>query len=121
MNNNDSIKSQSRTIDVDNIHSNITPEILEITIDKLRIILLQNEKDIGGENAWQTPLALLITIVVVLCTAEFKEFFLIKAEVWSAIFIMSFFISAGWLIYSLIKMKRRMSFEGLIECMKKTI
>ncbi|MDO8070005.1 hypothetical protein O3299_00575 [Janthinobacterium sp. SUN176] len=115
----ENIKTKSRTIDVDNIHSNITPEILEITIDKLKIVLLENEKKLSGSNAWHTPLALSITIILVLCTTEFKDFAGIKGEIWCAIFIISTILNSIWLIKCLYNIKHRMTIEELIDCMKK--
>ena len=47
MNASDGIRTATRTIDVENIHSNVTPEILEITIDKLRIVI---SGDTGDHN-----------------------------------------------------------------------
>lgn len=115
----ETIKTKSRTIDVENIHSNITPEILEITIDKLKIVLLENEKNLSNSNAWHTPLALLITIILVLCTTEFKSFLEIKGDSWHAIFTIAMFLNLIWLTKSLFKIKNRMSIEELIDCMKK--
>ena len=115
----DGLKTSSRTIDIDSIHSNITPEILEITIDKLKIVLLENEGRISSSNDWQAPLGILLTIILVICTADFRQTLGIKPEVWSAIFWLGTGLSAIWLGRAVINRKKRMHIDELIECMKR--
>lgn len=113
-----SIMTENRTINIENIHSNVTPEILEISVDKLRIVLLENEKKISDANEWQTPFAILLTIIIVLCTATFKEFLSLSADSWHAIFIVGAVVTCIWFLSALFRRQKRMTISELIDRMK---
>lgn len=117
----DGFKTTNRTINIEGIHSNITPEILEITIDKLKIVLLENDRRISDSNQWQAPLGIFITILLVLVTADFRQAFWLSAAVWHAIFIISAVFSFIWLLISFNKVKERITVDALIEKMKDKI
>lgn len=113
------LRTTARTVDVGSIHSNVTPEILEITIDKLKIVLLENEHALSSSNEWHAPLGMILAIALVFCTAEFRSFLGVGAETWLAVFIFFGALSAGWLIKALVKRVRRMTIDELIDCMKR--
>ena len=110
-----------RIIEIDAVHSNLNSQVLEITIDRLKIVLLENEKNMSEAGEWKTPLALLLTIVLVLCTTGFKDSLGLKANVWEAVFLISALLSAGWLVFSFTKLKHRVRVDQLIELLKKII
>jgi len=120
MNQSEEKKATIKKINVQNVHSNVEPEILAITLDKLKIVLLENERRIVSAQEWQTPITLLCTIILVFCTADFtKSFFAIKAEVWEAIFIVAAILSFFWLVVAFYRCAHRMSADELIDCMKR--
>lgn len=83
-----------------NVYKNTAQDIIVTTKDKLELVLLKTEKCLAKKNAWMTPLGLVVTCVLTLLTADFKEF-IISASVWKAIFIITTIICSIWLIYSL--------------------
>lgn len=108
-----------RVVGVDEIHSNVSPEILEITLDKLKIVLLENQDSLRKNTEWQTPLALLVTIITVFVTANFKSVLFLSSDTWAAIFVISGFISFIWLVKSLLNRTSQLTVDELIDCMKK--
>ena len=111
-------RSRFNTIDVSEIHSNVDQEIIEITSDKLKIILSNHIATLASRKEWQTPISILLTIIIVLCSSDFKEFLGFSADTWSAVFIMSAGLSTLWLIKTLIKLKNVSTIEDVLNAAK---
>ncbi|OIQ89763.1 hypothetical protein GALL_283270 [mine drainage metagenome] len=112
------VPKSGNNIGITEIHENTSQELISITGDKLKLILLQNLSLIESNKAWQMPLSLLLTIILVFCSADFKDAFGLQKNVWSAIFIISSIICAIWLIVCLFKLKKSITVDGVIDLIK---
>lgn len=113
-------KSRSRVnrVEVHEVHSNLTAEVIEITSEKLELILREHVACLAKENAWHAPLGILITIILVLLTTDFKAAYGMTADTWNAIFVIATGLSIFWLISSLFKMSKSLSVEQLLDKVK---
>jgi hypothetical protein len=95
---------------------------IAITEDKLENCLLKHGKYVGARNAWIAPLSLLLSCLATLATAVFQDNFLgFSSETWRAVFIISTFASALWLIFSIINLSinwKKGDIDYLIEKIK---
>lgn len=106
------------SVTVGEVHTNVSQEVIEITSDKLKIILLEYLDSLHKSNAWQVPLSLVITIALVLTTANFKKFMGFEPDAWAALFLMSFILSIIWLIWVLFTWKKAMTIEDILTAVK---
>jgi len=118
MNNSPVRRGKYNTVDVDEVHSNVGQEVIEITSDKLRLILNDYINVMTARKEWQTPLALFITFFIVICTADFKLTWGLSKDSWSAIFIMLTGMSFVWFLVSLFKMKKSKSVDDILDAAK---
>lgn len=93
---------KNNTINIDltdnrNIYKNTAQDYIVTTKDKLELVLLKTEKSLSGKKSWITPLSLMIACVISLISSDFKAFIL-PANVWEALFIISTVIFGIWLI-----------------------
>lgn len=101
--------------------SNTRSNLIEKTEDKLENVLLKHEKETSKAVSWITPLALLLTILIVFLTATFKDFLSINKDVWQAVFILGFVATIVWTIvsgFNAIKFRNERSVECLINKIK---
>ncbi|MCH3883223.1 hypothetical protein [Tenacibaculum aquimarinum] len=87
---------------VSQVRINTQSELIEITEDKLENILLKHLSKLNKIKGWLTPVSLLLTILIVLLTAEFKLFWGVEKEVWKAIFILGLVATIIWSIITII-------------------
>ena len=111
-------RSKFTSVNVQEVHSNIDQEVVEITTDKLKLILTQYVQLLGSNKEWQAPLGIFITILVVFCTSTFQDFLTVKAHVWNALFILLAGGSFIWLIKSLVQIKKSMTVDDLMDKIK---
>jgi len=107
-----------KIVNIENIHINTAQNIIITTEDKLRLHLLDHLNEIERKKEWITPLSLLITIIAVLITADFKDFFL-KPETWKLLFIISGVVSFLWLTKSLKQAFSKYDIADFIQELKK--
>jgi len=112
------VQKSGKNLNITETHDNTSQELISITGDKLKLILLQNLSLIESNKAWQMPLSLLLTIILVFCSADFKDAFNLSKNVWSAIFIISGLVCAIWLIACLYKLKKNITVDELIDVIK---
>lgn len=96
------------------VHSNLDNEIIQINHDKLQLILTDHSDSLEARKSWITPFSLLLTFLAVLSTSNFTKTFGLEPEVIKAIFVILTFISLGWLIVTLIKLKNSKSITELM-------
>ncbi len=106
------------TVEVINVHSNLSQEIIKITTDKLKLILKDYLQLMERKKEWMAPLGIVITLVVVLTTTTFKEVYF-SADTWKAIFIITLMLSCAWLLKSLWYFYKSPSVEEIVERIKK--
>ncbi len=111
-------KSKFNNLEVNEVHSNLSHDVIEITTDKLTIILGKYVDCLENSKQWQVPLSLIVTIALVLSTTDFKLAFGLNPDSWTAIFVICLAISIGWFFKSLWNRSAGMTIEDLIEKVK---
>ena len=84
------------------IHWNLESVFIITTEDKLRLCLHKNIDRLDVKRKWATPLALLVSLLLALTTADFKDLF-IPSEAWLAIFLIAAVVSFFWTIKAIWK------------------
>ncbi len=105
---------------VDVNHDNTRQEVITITDNKLELILIKHLSTVETSKSWQTPFGLLVTIIIVFCTSDFKKAWGVSADTWSAVFIIFALITLIWLIYCVVKYKHSESVDNLMATIKNT-
>ena len=99
------------------IHSNLDQEIIQITEDKLRLVLNEHIGQAEQRKGWIAPLSLLIAIATVFATSTFKDA-LFKAPTWEAFFVIAGLLSLGWLLWTVRQAWRSPSVQDIVEKIK---
>jgi hypothetical protein len=100
---------------VDQFYDNTQSNVIRITEDKLKVILLENKELINKKSNFWTPLVLLITLILALCTTEFKSFLSIPKEYWGGFFMFCTLGSVVWFGIELKKTKKILSTDELTD------
>ena len=111
-------RNRFNSVTVEEVHSNVSQEVIEITADKLTLILTEHVDCLEKSKEWQLPLSLVITILLVLSTTDFKNSFGLPATTWSAIFVISCGLSVVWLLKTLIKKRNAMTIQDILKAVK---
>lgn len=85
------------------VYTNTEQELIVITKDKLKLELIESANLFSSKKGWITPFSLLITIVVTLTTADFKEF-VFDPKIWTALFVFTGITCFIWLCIELYKL-----------------
>lgn len=93
--------------------------MVAITVDKLKLILQEHAQHLEAKKGWGTPLGILITMLIVFPTTEFKAFIGLKAEFWQAGFIIAALLTVVWLVNSIIAAFKSSSVSDVVEKIKK--
>lgn len=112
------LSGQNSAIEVVEVNHNTDQKLISITEDKLRLILLEYRDKDENNKAWQIPLGLLVTIILVFCSAEFKPAFRLSAAIWEAIFMISGILCAVWLFRSLYRLRSAPTLDQVINSIK---
>lgn len=108
----------SQTVPVQQVHDNISQEVITITADKLELALLSHTECLVKRDAWQMPLSLLVGVIIVFCSSNFKLAFGITPDTWAALFIFFGAVCFLWLVRSLFRLTKAVSVKALIEIIK---
>jgi hypothetical protein len=87
------IYDTKKVVEITNVHRNTSQELIEVTVDKLRLVLVQQKDRIEQKKTWHTPLGITLTILLIFPTTQFKDAFTISASTWQAVFMISFVLS----------------------------
>lgn len=93
---------------------NVNQKLITVTEDKAFICLDKHLKKIGKKR-WIHPLSLLTTLLLALATSEFDKLSWISADLLKATFVVSSFVTTGWLIYELMKSGRLKHLAEIID------
>ncbi|QEY75118.1 hypothetical protein [Pseudomonas denitrificans (nom. rej.)] len=105
---------QKFTIDVVQTHDNTSQEVITITRDKLKLVVIEHIGRMENSSSWQMPLSLLVTIVLVLCTADFRAFISLDPPFWKAVFYIGAVLSLIWLAVCLWRVNKAPTIDELI-------
>ena len=101
------------------VHVNVSQELIQVTEDKLTLILDRHSSSLAKREAWIPPLTLLIPILTTLMTAKF-ETGILSADTWQAVFIVAGVLSAAWLFWTLYSMPKKSTVAQLVDAIKGT-
>jgi len=103
------------------VTENLDKDILIISKQKLKSILLDAEASFGKKELWLTPFTLLITLTGLFVTTDFKQF-IVSADIWQAFFLMLSLFSIIWLIWAVrVSLKSKKVDDILNDCMRGTL
>lgn len=108
----------SSSVDIVEIHNNTSQHVISITEDRLRLILLDYFTKMESNKGWQVPFGLLVTIVLVFCSAEFKQAFGFSASTWTAVFLIGGVACVVWLLICLFKLHKAPTLDRVIASIK---
>ena len=101
------------------IHWNLEQDTIITTEDKLSLCLYKNIDRLDVKRKWWTPSALLVTLVLALTTAEFKDQFTIPAATWQAFFLLLVVVTVLWTVVAIWKATRvKVSVESIVSEIK---
>ena len=101
------------------VHWNLEQDTIITTEDKIRLCLHKNINRLDAKRRWWTPSALLVTLVLALTTAEFKDQFTLPAAVWQAFFLVLAVVSLIWTVMAIWKATRvKVSVESIVSEIK---
>ena len=109
---------QSNLITVSSIHANTDLTLIQITEDKLRLVLLEHISKLETKRRWQVPFGVLLTLIPIFLTSEFKDFADINKSTWQAFFMFASVSSAAWLLVSLRWIFSSTTLDNLVERVK---
>ena len=107
----------SQYINITNVHVNTDQQVIITTEDKIKISLEKHKKSLENKQSWIAPLGILFTISATLATTEFKDFIL-DANTWGAIFVISGVINIVWLLWSIKGVIKNTQLEDIISSLK---
>lgn len=105
---------------IGSIHHNISQDLIWVTEDKVRLCLYQHLEKIEGKNAWIAPGGILLTIILVFISSDFKNFSFISASTWEAFFGICALITLFFLLKYLYRSyKTNTSIDTIVSELKK--
>jgi len=103
---------------VNEVHMNVSQNVIVITEDKLRLHLSSGAKRMERKNVWIAPLGIFLAIMLAFVTADFEDFFL-KAATWQAVFVIAAVSSFIWFLWTIFQHTKSETIDDLIEKIKK--
>jgi len=110
-------KFTSQLVTVQSVSMNTSQEVIVTTVDKARICLMEYLSNVEKRNSWVAPLGILITLVITLSTTTTRDF-LVKADVWQAVFIIGVIITALWLGLTLYRLPKAKKIDDILNKLK---
>jgi len=89
---------------VDQFYDNTQSNIIRITDDKLKVILLENKETIVKNHDYLAPLTLIISLILTFCTTDFKDFLSIGSASWKGLYLA---LTAGAVVWLIITIRHR--------------
>lgn len=108
-----------KTVNIEKIHSNLEQQVIQITEDKLKLILNEHIQFMEKKSSWIAPFSIIVTLMVVFSTTNFIDAML-SADTWKAIFVITLILTIIWLIKSLYMIYKAKTLEDLINKIKNT-
>lgn len=91
---------QQNQIPVSAIHTNTELTLIQITEDKLRLVLMEHLSKLESKRRWHVPLGVLLALVPVFLTSDFKDVWSIEKTTWKAFFMFTSLGATVWLLYT---------------------
>lgn len=101
------------------VHFNLEQEFILTTDDKIRLCLTDHLSRMEKRTSWIAPFGILLAILVAFPTTTFQTF-IVSAETWEAVFIISAILSFGWLAKAVWQARVSTSMDKVIDDIKRT-
>lgn len=89
------------------VHENVSQEIILISADKVKLILIEHHKVYRKKVDWVAPVGIFITVLATVLTAKFEEAkFGVPAQMWQGVFILAGIGSFVWSFFVIINVIR---------------
>lgn len=102
-------------------YTNVSQGIIHITVDKLKVILIEHRDKNHLFYSWTTPFGIFISCFFATITSNFEETWGISSSTWEAIFIICTIVTGIWTLYSIYQAtmnSKGRSIDNLIEKIK---
>jgi hypothetical protein len=106
------------SVQISQVHRNTNQEVIQITDDKLRLILKDHLHKMERRKDWIAPLGVLIAVISVFVSASFKDALGLPAATWSAIFVIFGLASLIWLVRCLAAVRRSPTLDDVVNAIK---
>ena len=110
--------TEQKSCEIVEVHGDLSQQVVQITVDKLTLMLHQHAGSIEQRKSWVAPLGIFLTVLVVLVTTEFKDV-LWPADTWNAVFIIVLSLSGAWLVRSAYQAYQSIKIDDLVEKIKR--
>ena len=114
------VKFDNKTVEIVSVYQNTSQEIVEITTDRLRLVLVEHRQGFERKKEWQTPLGILVTILLVFTTTDFKKAWGFEATFWQALFMMLVILCFTWFIQAVYVAYKSPTISDVMERIKKS-
>lgn len=102
------------------IYNRSKSELVFIPCDTLELRLRDFKNSIHNKSNWINSTAIIITITIALCTANFRNSFGLQGMHWEGIFFFALFLMIIKLLYDLYKLRKKsITVESIINEFKK--
>lgn len=105
-------------VQVVEVHVNVDQEVIQITEDKLRLILKDYLDSLIQAGGWVAPFSVLVSIATTFCTAKFDTFIGLGPEFWRATFVLVGIASTVWLLIALSRSSKALTHDEFINKVK---
>lgn len=105
-------------IPVSAIHQNTELTLIQITEDKLRLVLMEHLGAVEATRRWQVPLGIVLALIPMFLTSDFKDFGSVDKATWRAFFMFATVASLVWFVWSLRFAFKSVALNDLIQKVK---
>jgi hypothetical protein len=99
-------------------YANTDQTVIQITEDKLHLVLLRYLGDAESARRWQVPLGIVLGLVPVFLTSDFKDVWGIEKATWRAFFMLVILVAVLWLLWSLRYLAKSPTVEHVLQRIK---
>ena len=107
-----------KAVDVTAVHGNLSQQVIQITVDRLSLILHKKAGYVGRRREWLVPAGIVLTIVLTFATTTFKDWVL-PAATWSAAFLLVGALCVVWCVIAVFRALTSGTIEDLVEQIKR--
>lgn len=104
-------------VTVSQVHGDLSQEVVQITVDRLSLILYRHADALAHRKGILAPLGILLSLIATLVTATFNDW-LVPAATWKAIFILVGLATLLWLIAAIVRAVRAPTVKDLVKRIK---
>jgi hypothetical protein len=96
---------------------NVSQETLVISVDKVRLCLLEHISLLEKRKDWIAPASIVISIIATLATSTFKDAWL-DAATWRAVFVVALILSVCWSLKTIYDALKAPTLDDVISKLK---